>query len=388
MATRFHDEHDLATLRRWLEGNQDSQAEKMVGEFETAFAEAVGAQHVIANASAMHGLQAALQACYIEPGDEVIVDPIVVFAGLAVMYCNAVPIFADIDSRTFNMSPESFRKYITPRTRAVICTHFAGLPCDMDEIVTIAREHDLIVIEDCAHALYAQYKGHPAGLLGDVGVFSFNHRKQLSTGQGGAMTFTNPKLYEEVRRLTFGRVPSRLAWNMAMPGIVAAVALAQLPKSRQYVDEDRRNAALMNRAVEGCEWIVPQYVAPDTVSSYHLWTAFYKGEEHGIPMEDFKRVCVEEGADYFLFGFMPQNWQGIRARPAYAYPVFTTPLAYGKNCPTRCPHYQGNVDYTKELCPQAEQISPRLINTTLSPIRQERGEKLAEGLYRAVQRFM
>jgi perosamine synthetase len=121
MATRFHDEHDLATLRRWLEGNQDSQAEKMVGEFETAFAEAVGAQHVIANASAMHGLQAALQACYIEPGDEVIVDPIVVFAGLAVMYCNAVPIFADIDSRTFNMSPESFRKYITP------CCHLHAL---------------------------------------------------------------------------------------------------------------------------------------------------------------------------------------------------------------------------------------------------------------------
>ncbi len=387
MATRIHDEKDMAMLRRWLAENQDSQSEKIVGEFEAAFAEALGAEYVVAAASAMHGLQAALQACYVEPGDEVIVDPIVVFGGLAAMYANAVPVFADIDPRTFNMSPESVRNCITPRTRAIICTHFAGAPCDMDEIVAVAREHNLTVIEDCAHALYARHKGRLTGLLGDIGVFSFNNRKQLSTGQGGAMTFTDPKLYQEVRHLSFGRVPNRLAWNMAMPGLVAAVAISQLPKSREYVEQDLHTAELMNEAVADCEWIVPQYVLPGTSSTYHLWTALYRGDEHGVAMDEFHAVCVEEGADYFLFGFMPKNWQGRSARPAYAYPVFIEPLAYGKGCPTRCPHYKGHLDYAKPLCPHAERISPKMINTTLSPIRKERGERLAEGLHRAAQRF-
>ncbi|MDQ3917965.1 MAG: DegT/DnrJ/EryC1/StrS family aminotransferase [Acidobacteriota bacterium] len=388
MANRFYDDDDLKSVRRWFEGNQDSASEKMVAEFEAAFGEAVGATHVAAVANAMHGLQMALQACYVGPGDEVIVDPIVVFGGLAAMYCNAVPVFADIDPRTFNMSPESLRAKITPRTRAVICTHFGGLPCEMDEIVSVAREHNLVVIEDCAHALYATYKGRPAGLIGDVGVFSFNHRKQLSTGQGGAMTFANEKLYQEVRRLHFGRVPARISWNAQMPGVVAAVALSQLPKSRRYVEDDHRNAELMDQAVAGCAFIAPQSVPGHSWSAQHLWTADYRGEEHGIPMDDFRRACQEEGADYFLFGFMPANWQGIKASPAYAYPVFTDPAGCGNGCSAACPRYDGGESLReRNVCENAERISPRLINTTLSPISQERVERLAEGLHRAVRRF-
>jgi dTDP-4-amino-4,6-dideoxygalactose transaminase len=383
MADRFYDEDDLKNVHRWFEGNQDSASEKMIGEFEGAFGEALGARLVVAVGNAMYGLQAALQACFVRPGDEVIVDPIVVFGGLAAMYCNAVPVFADIDPRTFNMSPDSLRKRITPRTRAIICTHFGGLPCEMDEIMAIAREHNLVVIEDCAHALYSKYKDRPAGLIGDVGVFSFNHRKQLSTGQGGVMTFTNEKLYEEVRRLNFGRVPARLSWNGQMPGPVAAIALSQLPKSRKYVEDDHNNAELMNQAVAGCKWIAPQFVPDYVWSAQHLWCADYRGDEHGISLDDFKRVCQEEGADYFLFGFMPATWQGIKASPAYAYPVFTDSEAYGKACPTCSPRRAAG----DNVCENAELISPRLINTTLSPIRQERVERLAEGLHRAVQRF-
>lgn len=379
MADRWYDEDDLANIRRWFEGNQDSASEKMIGELEVAFGEAVGAQYVVAVGNAMYGLQAALQAIYIKPGEEVIVDPIVVFGGLAAMYCNAVPVFADIDPRTFNMSPQSLRERITPRTRAVICTHFGGLPCEMDEIMAIAREHDLVVIEDCAHALYSKYKDRPAGLIGDVGVFSFNHRKQLSTGQGGIVTFTNETLYKEVRRLNFGRVPERLSWNGQMPGPVAAIALSQLPKSRKYVEDDHRNARLMNEAVAGCDWIAPQLVPEHSWSAQHLWSAEYRGDERGIPMDDFRQVCIEEGADYFLFGFMPKDWKGIKASPSYAYPVFTEPES--------CPHAGGGRRYEPARCETAERISPRLINTTLSPIRQERVERLAEGLHRAVRRF-
>lgn len=379
MADRRYDEDDLANIRRWFEGNQDSASEKMIAEFEEAFGEALGARYVVAVGNAMYGLQAALQAIYIKPGEEVVVDPIVVFGGLAAMYCNAVPVFADIDPRTFNMSAQSLRERITPKTRAVICTHFGGLPCEMDEILSVAREHDLVVIEDCAHALYSRYRDRPAGLVGDVGVFSFNHRKQLSTGQGGVVTFTNEALYKEVRRLNFGRVPERLSWNGQMPGPVAAIALSQLPKSRKYVEDDHNNARLMNDAVAGCEWIAPQFVPQHSWSAQHLWSADYRGEERGIPMDEFRRVCIEEGADYFLFGFMPKDWKGIKASPSYAYPVFTEPES--------CPHAFGGGRYEPARCENAERISPRLINTTLSPITQERVERLAEGLHRAVRRF-
>jgi perosamine synthetase len=383
MATRSYDELDRALMHRWFEGNQDSLSEKMVGELESAFADALGAPKVVAVANAMLGLQAALQACFIRPGDEVIVDPIVVFGGLAVMYCNAIPVFADIDPRTFNLSPASLRERISPRTRAIICTHFGGLPCEMDDIMAIAREHNLVVIEDCAHALYSKYKGKYAGLIGDVGVFSFNHRKQLSTGQGGVITFNNEGLYDEVRRLSFGRIPSRLSWNMQMPGPVAAVALSQLPKSRQYIEGDQKGASLMNQAVADCQWITPQFVPPYACSAQHLWSAFFQGDEHGIAMDDFKRVCKEEGADYFLFGFMPPNWQGIKASPAYAYPVFTEYKPFDNSCS----HREAQAAYGPDRCEQAEAISPKLINTTLSPLTNERIEHLAEGLHRAVMRF-
>jgi dTDP-4-amino-4,6-dideoxygalactose transaminase len=364
----------------------------MITELESLFSARLNADRVIAVGSAMDGLQLALQACQVGPGVEVVVDPIVTFGGLAVMYCNGVPIFADINPNTYNMSSESLRSRITKRTKAIICTHFAGLPCEMDEIISIARENNLIVIEDAAHALFSQYKGQYAGLLGDVGVFSFNHRKQLSTGQGGMVTFRNQTLYEEVKSiLTFGRVPKRLAWNTNMPGIVAAVAISQLDKAEDYVREDHWGADLMNEAIAACPWLVKQYVPDYCWSSQHLWAATYRGDQYGVNSDEFKRVCKEEGADYFLFGFMPPNWENVVGSPVYAYPVFSEPRAYGtsygEGCPIRCPWYDGNVNYKPGYCSVAEDISPRMMNTTLSPITRNRISGLAEGLHRAISRI-
>lgn len=391
MADRFYDEEEIKSLTEWLEGNQDSQSEKMVSMFEEKFAEKFCVKHTIAVNSAMGGLQLALQGLNIGPGDEVIVDPIVVFGGLAVLYINAVPIFADIKKFSFNIDPLSVEKRITERTKAIICTHMFGNICDMDELLKLADKYNLPIIEDCAHALFAKQADKYAGTFGKVGVFSFNHRKQLSTGQGGMMIVNDENLYNCIKSFySFGRIPNRLAWNFAMPGIVAAIGISQLDKAERYIENDRRLANMYIEAIKGCKWLIPQEIRKDNICSYHIWGALYEGDKYGIKFEDFQKICQEEGADYFLFGFMPQNYQGIKASPSYNYPIFKEPLAYTNKCPFNCHFYnyqQAKEKYYEGLCPTAEYVVPRLFNTVLSPIREERVKRLADALNKVVERL-
>src|SRR6266550_3784941 len=163
----------MDSLRQWLDTNQDSASEKMIGKLEETISRDYPTKRVLATNSAMAALHLALQTIGVGPGDEIIVDPIVVFAGMAAMFQNAVPVFADIDPRTFNIDPASVRSRITPRTKAIICTHHFGNICDVDALLTIAREHNLPLVEDCAHALFATRDGKYAGLFGDFAAFSF-----------------------------------------------------------------------------------------------------------------------------------------------------------------------------------------------------------------------
>jgi dTDP-4-amino-4,6-dideoxygalactose transaminase len=391
MADRFYDEKELESLKRWLDKNQDSQSEKLVSEFEERFAEKFGVKRTVAVNSAMGGLQLALQGLGVGPGDEVIVDPIVVFGAMAVLYVNAIPVFADIKKHSFNIDPNSVKEIITERTKAIICTHMFGSICDMDELLKISKEHNIPIIEDCAHALFAKQGDRFAGTFGNAGVFSFNHRKQLSTGQGGMMIVEDEELYHNIKNIYgFGRIPNRLCWNFSMPGIVAALGITQLEKAERYVEDDRRLARMYTEAIDGCKWLIPQEIREDNHCSYHIWSALYEGDKCGIGFEDFQKACKEEGADYFLFGFMPQDYKGIKPSPAYKYPIFKEPLAYKDKCPFNCHFYnyqKAEEKYPDELCPTAEYVVGRLFNTVLSPIREERVKRLADALYRAVKRI-
>jgi perosamine synthetase len=387
VATRQHSGEELDRVREWLEGNQDSRAESMIGDLESMIAEEYPAKRVMATNSAMGALHLALQTIDVGPGDEVIVDPIVVFGGMAAMYQHAVPVFADVDRETYNMSPTSVAERITPRTTAIICTHHFGSACEIEAIVEIGREHGIPVIEDCAHALYATRNGTYAGLIGDFSAFSFNHRKQLSTGQGGFLLINNEDYVERSLDKGFGRVPSRLNWNYAMAGVVAAVALAQWPRARGYVETDHELALLYERAIEGCPWMASQAILPENWTSYHIWAATFTGDEHGIDYEEFMTALRENGADYFLPSFMPYGAFGLDPSPAYRYPLFSEPRAYKGGCPTRCPHYDGEVDYGEGLCPNAEYLVPRLFNTVLSPVEDERVKRYADGLAKTISAF-
>jgi len=387
VTTRHYDDRDLESIKYWLETNQDSASEKMIGKLEEVISGDYPAQRVLATNSAMGALHLALQTIGVGPGDEVIVDPIVVFAGMAAMFQNAVPVFADINPNSFNIDPGSIRAKISPRTRAIICTHHFGSICDMDAIMGLAREHDLPVIEDCAHSLFATRKGQYAGLFGDFAAFSFNHRKQLSTGQGGFLLVNTEEFAEKSKDKGFGRVPARLNWNYQMPGIVAALALSQWEQAKEYVRKDAELARLYSAAVEGCSWLVPQEICSENWCAYHIWAAVYRGDEVGIKYEDFMQVLRDHGGDYFLPSFMPYGAFGLKPSPVYRYPIFSEPLAYTKRCPTYCPHYEGEVDFSEGLCPNAEYIVPRMFNTVLSPVEDERIHRYADALAKTVKHF-
>jgi len=387
VTTRHYDNRDLNSLQRWLDTNQDSVSEKMIGELEQLIAQDYRTHRVLATNSAMGSLHLALQTIGVGPGDEVIVDPIVVFAGMAVMFQNAVPVFADIDLDTFNIDPASVRSKITPRTKAIICTHHFGSICDMDELLKIAREHNLPVVEDCAHSLFATRQHKYAGLFGDFAAFSFNHRKQLSTGQGGFLLVNTEEFAEKSKDKGFGRVPARLNWNYQMPGLVAALALTQWEPAKEYVRKDAELARLYSQAIEGCSWLVPQQIPEENWCAYHIWAAIYKGDEVGIEYDNFMKVLRENGGDDFLPSFMPYGAFGLKPSPVYRYPLFSEPLAYTKRCPTYCPHYEGEVDFSEGLCPQAEYLVPRMLNTVLSPVEDERIHRYADALHKTVKDF-
>jgi perosamine synthetase len=387
VTTRRYGTEEFTNLRRWLDANQDSQSEKIVGELQEVIARDYPAKRLIMTNSAMGALHIALQTVGVGPGDEVIVDPIVVFGGMAAMFHNAVPIFADVEPDTFNIDPTSIRQRITPRTKAIICTHQFGNICDMAAITAIAKEHNLAVIEDCAHALFATRDGKYAGLFGDFAAFSFNHRKQLSTGQGGFLLVNTDEFAEKAKDKNFGRVPARLNWNYAMPGVIAALALAQWEPAKEYVRNDHQLAQLYSDAVARCSWLAPQVVPKENWCAYHIWGAVYTGDAAGVDYDAFMSVLRQNGGDYFLPSFMPYGAFGLKPSPSYRYPIFTEPLAYTKRCPTFCPHYEGVADYSEGACPNAEYLVPRLFNTVLSPIEDERIKRYAEALHKTVLHF-
>ncbi|MBU0610400.1 MAG: DegT/DnrJ/EryC1/StrS family aminotransferase, partial [Armatimonadetes bacterium] len=183
----YFDDEDLQAVKRVLDrGNLCSIGTGTESEqFEQEFAAEFGSPYGLTVVNAMAGLHVAVGASGAGAGSEVICDSLVVFGALAAMYHNAIPVFADVDLDTQQMDPASFEACITDRTKAVIVTHWAGLMADLDPILEIAAKHDIMVIEDCSHAIYAKYGGRYAGTVGDVGVFSFQQSKQMALGDGG-----------------------------------------------------------------------------------------------------------------------------------------------------------------------------------------------------------
>jgi perosamine synthetase len=377
MSRRVYDEADLAAVRRVLESGQLGYAAGILApEFEAQVRRRLGCGYAIAIHSAMAGLQLGLMVIGVGEDDEVICDPIVPFGAKAVLYQHARPIFADIEAETHNISPASIRRRITPRTKAIIVTHLWGLPAPMDEIMAIAREHQLGVVEDCAHALLATFDGKPVGTFGTAGVFSFQQQKHLSTGDGGLIVTNDRYIWEQIdATLRFGVIPPRLSWNFRMNELTAAVASVQWGRADQYVEEDRRAGRLYAEVVADHPALYHPAAGSRAEHSYHIFACTYRGDETlGVAQEDFQTICKEEGVSA---GF------GYIKVPPYLHSLFSlSGNGYGNDVwrDTPCPYRRG-------YCPAAEYVMPRLLMITITTQPYEFHQRNAEALGRALARI-
>src|SRR6266704_1418035 len=273
--------------------------------FERAFAERVDAPYALAVNSGTAAMHLALDAIGLQPGDEVIV-PVYTFTATAevVVYFRARPVFVDVDPVTCNLDPARLEERITARTRAIMVVHIAGLPAEMDAIQSIAKSHNLPVIEDAAHAFPAQYRGRMIGTIGDLTAFSFYATKTLSTGEGGMLTTTNPVYAERAAIMALHGI-SHDAWKRYSAGgswyyevlqagykynmtdIAAAIGLHQLARSDWLLE---RRRAIAQRYTEAfSRW--PELETPPNPAhvehAWHLYMLRLRPEQLTITRDEF-----------------------------------------------------------------------------------------------------
>lgn len=245
-------------------------------EFQRKFAEYVGVDYAVATNSGTSALHVALLAAGIQPGDKVITTPFTFIAtSNSILYCGAVPVFADVDPRTFNIDPESIKRILDAESdvKAILVVHLYGLACEMDPILEMARDRGLVIIEDCAQAHGALYKGKPVGALGDVGVFSFYPTKNMTTGEGGMVVTRSKDIADRALKLiNHGRsdryLHDMLGYNYRMTDIAAAIGLAQLEKLDGFNARRRANARVFNSLLSD----VPALVLPcEPDHCYHVY---------------------------------------------------------------------------------------------------------------------
>lgn len=206
-----------------------------VEEFEKAFADYIGTKYAVAVNSGTAALHLALMASGIGSGDEVITTPFSFIATAnCCLYCGAVPVFADIDGKTFNIDPHFIEKKITRKTKAMIIVHLYGQPCDMDDILAICQKHNLVLIEDACQAHGAEYNGNKVGSFG-IGCFSFYPTKNITTGEGGIITTNYENVAQKARMMRQHGQSQRyvhdiLGYNFRMTDIAAAIGICQLKK--------------------------------------------------------------------------------------------------------------------------------------------------------------
>lgn len=281
-----------------------------IAEFEKMVADYVGAKYAVAISNGTSALHAACFAAGIQPGDEVITTPLTFAASSnCVLYCGGTPVFADVDPKTYNIDPEDIRRKITDKTKAIIAVHLAGQPCDMDEIHKIAKEHDLLVIEDGAHALGSVYKGKKVGTLSDMTTFSFHPVKPITTGEGGMIVTDNEEFYQKMmlfrshgitrdeNLMTRNDEPwfyqqLDLGYNYRITDIQCALGCSQMKKLDRFLALRKEIVARYNEAFADCENIIIPYQLPETESGWHLYIVQVKNcdrrkvfealREHGI----------------------------------------------------------------------------------------------------------
>jgi dTDP-4-amino-4,6-dideoxygalactose transaminase len=264
---------------------------------EEEFRQLAGAEHAVAVNSCTAGMHLALLAAGIGPGDEVITSAIT-FASTAnvIVHCGATPVLADVCADDLNIDPDEIAHRITPRTKAIMPVHYSGQACRMDEILQIARRHNLSVIEDAAHCAGALYRSKPVGSLGDATVFSFYAIKNMTTGEGGMVTTDNSVLAEKIRvlrnqgqdnnawnRYAAGGSPfytiSEPGFNYRLTDVLASIGLGQLHRLSEFNTRRTELAALYTKLFARLPGVETPTTRPEVTSNWHLYVIRFRDPE-------------------------------------------------------------------------------------------------------------
>ncbi len=362
---------------------------------EREFAELVGARYAMATGSGTSAIHCALYAAGVEPGDEVITSAFS-FSGSfhPILQQNAIPVFVDVDPRTYNIAADQIEAKITDRTKAILPVHIHGLPADLDEILALAAKHGLVVVEDACQAHGAMYKGRRVGTIGRAGAFSLNHTKNFPGGEGGLLTTDDEEILARARRLrSFGEEPDRggrkyRPYTVLHPGyqyrtqeMPAAFARSQLRRLPEVNRIAQRNGAYLTEKLAGIPGVVPPYVPPDRTSIYHKYRVRFQPEALGVklPAADLRDRLLDaleaEGVSVALW----------HVDPLPAFPVFQDKVGWGKGCPWSCQHYGREVVYRREDYPETQRLLDEsfVVGAEATPLFAQRLELLdywAEGI--------
>lgn len=332
-----------------------------------------GAKYAVVVSNGTAALHLAALAAGFAEGDEVIVSSIT-FAASAncVRYCGAVPVFADIDPRTYNLDPDSVRKLITPKTKAVVAVDFTGQAVKLDELRAICREHGLTLIEDAAHAIGTKYKGQPVGSISDMTCFSFHPVKTITSGEGGAVTTNDEQLYRKLLRLrTHGITRNQeemvhptdakwyneqveLGYNYRLTDFQAALLISQLRKLPRFSARRREIVERYNEAFKDMPEIILQEEIAESDTTRHLYIIRLNPELLHCDRRQFFDALYAEN-------ICPQ----VHYMPVYYH------------------SYYEKLGYTKGICPNAEKFYEEVMSI---PLYYSLTDKEVEDVIRAVKK--
>jgi len=333
-------EEELRNVIEAVKSGWISSKGRFIEEFERDFADFIGVKYGIAVSNGTAALHLALVALGVGPDDEVIV-PDITFASPASMVkvCGAKPVLVDVDPNYWCIDPNELQRHITPRTKALIVVHLYGHPAKMNEIMEIAEDHGIYVIEDCAEAHGAEFRGKKVGSFGHVSCFSFYANKIITTGEGGVCLTNDAELADKIRMLRdHGMRPEKRYWhevvgfNYRMTNLQAAVGVAQLHKIERLICKKREIARIYAEELEGVRGIILHPEMPWAFCVYWLYSILVNSKEYGHSRDELMRYLSKHGVETRRF-FYP-----LHVMPPFKtsrdFPVSTSLSEVGMNLPS------------------------------------------------------
>lgn len=350
------DEADIQAVTSILRGDYLTTGPS-VKVFEEAVAQYVGARYAVAVSNGTAALHVAMFGCGIEAGDEVLVTPITFAASSnAILYMGAVPVFVDIDEKTYNIDIKDLESKITSKTRAIVPVDFTGQPVDLDEIRVIAKKYNLKIIEDGAHSLGSEYKGYKVGTFADATTFSFHPVKPITTGEGGIITTNNKEIYERMMRFRSHGITREeeffvhkeegpwfyeqhdLGFNYRLTDIQAALGFSQLKKIDTFIERRREIVNRYNEAFSKVPQLILPHEKEDRKSGWHIYVIRLVLDEIRATRKQIVEALIAENIGV-----------NVHYIPVYYHP------------------YYEKLGYKRGICPVAEDVYEGIITLPLFP---------------------